>query len=113
MERDDDEDMEPTHGMYGTLECSVPSKELSERPSCVSSGTLSVLRCPRGQRNIGGMWRGEVRCIGPRRKGRRCVDLDLGGVVYISTKRHTGRGRAYGSRKCSTCRSSKVHHRRS
>ena len=64
------------HGMYGTLQslrCSVPSKELSWRPSwrpsCVSSGNLSVLRwCTMATKgSIHGLWKG-MRCVGPRAK---------------------------------------------
>ena len=60
VQLDHDEEMEPMHGMYGTLDAELEVQRTIKRvelTACVSSGHLSVLRwCT-------------LRCIGPRATG--------------------------------------------
>ena len=66
------------------LRCGVPSKELSQRPSCVSSGPTTVHVDNKGIMN--GLQRGEMRCIGPRAK-----DADLWILIWEALhKAHQG-----------------------
>ena len=62
-----------------SLRCSVPSRGQSQRPSYVSLGKLSVLlwRTLTTKGIFDGLWRGEMRCIGPRAK-----DADLWIMVW-------------------------------
>ena len=62
---------------------------------------------------IDGLWRGEMKCIGPKGEGRRLVNLDLGRIAQSSSRRHTGGGRAHQSAslqegEATKCRSSKI-----
>ena len=62
-----------------SLRCNVPSKGLTSRPSCVSSGKpIGPTMVHVGNKGItDGLWRGEMRCVGPRAK-----DADLWILIW-------------------------------
>ena len=62
----DDEGMGPMHGMYGTLEAVLQVQRTTKR---ANNGIID------------GLWKREVKCIGPKAKRRRFVDRDLGGRI--------------------------------
>ena len=69
------------HGMHGTLDADL---EVQGRANSllVFSERLVVLRTTAHVDNKGiidGLWTVELKCIGPKAKGRRSMDVDLGG----------------------------------
>ena len=76
--------------MQSLLKCSAPSNKLSLRPSCVSSGKLSVpqwftLISKGSSMGCGG---GEMQCIGPKAKYVDFVDRNVGRIESLSRERN-------------------------
>ena len=75
VQLDHDEEMWPTHGMYGTLLDDAFGGAALHRKSGVHGVLVSLQGSYRSYlvftlttRVMDGLWRGEMRCIGPRAK---------------------------------------------
>ena len=91
---DRDEEMGPNHGMYGTLDAELEVQRTTRRADLTAF--VCFLRKAVGPTMVhvdnkgitDGTWRGEMRYSGPRAKGRRLVDFDLGSIAQGSSRRH-------------------------
>ena len=92
--------MGPMHGMYGTLDAELEVQRTIKRAEltaflCLLRKAISLIVVHVDNKGIiDGLWRGEMRCSGPRAKDADFVDLDLGRVTQSSPRRHTGGGQA-------------------
>ena len=111
MEFGDDEEMVPTHGMYGTLDAEVEVQRTIK--SVELTAFLCLLRKADGptlvhvdhKRIIEGLWRREMKCIDPRAK-----DADLWILIREELLRAhqegmllEGTSKRTAQRKCTKC----------
>ena len=93
MQLDHDEEMEPMHGMYRTLEAELEVQRTIKRAEltaflCLFRKAVGPTMLHVNNKGIiDGLWRAEMRYIGPRAE-----DADLWRIAEISSRRNTGRG---------------------
>ena len=88
VQLDHDEEMGPMHGMYGTLDAEFQVQRTIKRAE--KTAFLCLLRKAIGlamvnvdiKEMIDGLWRGEMRCTGPRAK-----DADLWMIIWEELQR--------------------------
>ena len=91
-----DEEMRPMHGMCGTLDAELEVRRTIERAEltaflCLLRRAISLAMVHVDKKGIiDGLWRGEMRCIGPRAKDADLWILIWEEVPQSSSRKRTG-----------------------